>query len=282
MIAFSIFVSGSFTFGSLIADSIEPELLTFYRFLLATLLLGIILRFKKSIHSNHFKKVWRYFLLGAIYSTYFVFMFVALKYTTTVSTAAIFTLLPLFAAIMELLFLRIKPPLLIWLALISSGCGAIWIIFEGSINGLLQFRFEKGEVIFLVGTIVYASYAIIQPKLFKGENIYVTTFGVLAAGSLILAMALILQQTSFKINEISIKTVLVILYLAIFASIVSISCLNYASPRLSAPTVSAYTLLVPFWVILNDFVFFKVSPSLNLVVGVIVIAFGLGMLIYKS
>ena len=258
MIAFSIFVSGSFTFGSLIADSIEPELLTFYRFLLATLLLGIILRFKKSIHSNHFKKVWRYFLLGAIYSTYFVFMFVALKYTTTVSTAAIFTLLPLFAAIMELLFLRIKPPLLIWLALISSGCGAIWIIFEGSINGLLQFRFEKGEAIFLVGTIVYASYAIIQPKLFKGENIYVTTFGVLAAGSLILAMALILQQTSFKINEISIKTVLVILYLAIFASIVSISCLNYASPRLSAPTVSAYTLLVPFWVILNDFVFFKV------------------------
>ncbi len=282
MIAFSIFVSGSFTFGSLIADSIDPELLTFYRFLLATLLLGIILHFKKSIHSSHFKKVWRYFVLGAIYSTYFVFMFVALKYTTTVSTAAIFTLLPLFAAIMERLFLRKKSPLLIWLALISSGCGAIWIIFEGSIIGLLQFRFEKGEAIFLVGTIVYASYAIIQPKLFKGENIYVTTLGVLAAGSIILAISLILQQSSFIVDKITLEVFWVIFYLSIFASIGSISCLNYASPRLSAPVVSAYTLLVPFWVILNDFVFFKIAPNMNMIVGAMLIALGLLILIYRS
>lgn len=282
MIAFSIFVSGSFTFGSLIADSIDPELLTFYRFLLATLLLGIILHFKKSIHSSHFKKVWRYFVLGAIYSTYFVFMFVALKYTTTVSTAAIFTLLPLFAAIMERLFLRKKSPLLIWLALISSGCGAIWIIFEGSIIGLLQFRFEKGEAIFLVGTIVYASYAIIQPKLFKGENIYVTTLGVLAAGSIILAISLILQQSSFIVDKITFEVFWVIFYLSIFASIGSISCLNYASPRLSAPVVSAYTLLVPFWVILNDFVFFKIAPNMNMIVGAMLIALGLLILIYRS
>jgi drug/metabolite transporter (DMT)-like permease len=64
--------------------------------LLATLILGTILLYKKSIHQHHIKKIWRYFVLGAIYSIYFVFMFVALKFTTTVSIAAIFTLLPLF------------------------------------------------------------------------------------------------------------------------------------------------------------------------------------------
>ena len=282
MLAFSIFVSGSFTFGSLIANEINPELLTFYRFLLATIILGVILYFNKSIYSHHLNNIWRYFVLGAIYSIYFVFMFVALRYTTTVSTAAIFTLLPLFAALLDRLFLRKSSPVLSWVALILSGMGALWIIFEGSINELFQFRFEEGEAIFLVGTIFYASYAIIQPKLFKGENIYVTTLGVLAAGSIILAISLILQQSSFIVDKITFEVLWVIFYLAIFASIGSISCLNYASPRLSAPVVSAYTLLVPFWVILNDFVFFKIAPNMNMIVGVMLIAFGLLILIYRS
>ena len=209
-------------------------------------------------------------------------MFVALKYTTTVSTAAIFTLLPLFAALLERLFLKKSSPALIWAAFSLSGMGALWIIFEGSINGLLQFRFEEGEAIFLLGTICYASYAIIQPKLFKGENIYVTTLGVLAAGSIILALSLILQQSSFVVHKITFEVFLVIFYLAIFASIGSITCLNYASPRLSAPVVSAYTLLVPFWVILNDFVFFKIAPNMNMIVGAMLIAFGLLILFYRS
>ena len=282
MLAFSIFVSGSFTFGSLIANEINPELLTFYRFLLATIILGVILYFNKSIYSHHLNNIWRYFVLGAIYSIYFVFMFVALRYTTTVSTAAIFTLLPLFAALLERLFLRKSSPVLIWVALILSGMGALWIIFEGSINELFQFRFEEGEAIFLVGTIFYASYAIIQPKLFKGENIYVTTLGVLAAGSIILAISLILQQSSFIVHKITFEVFWVIFYLAIFASIGSITCLNYASPRLSAPVVSAYTLLVPLWVILNDFVFFKIAPNMSMTVGAMLIAFGLLILIYRS
>ena len=50
---------------------------------------------------------------------------------------------------------------------------------------------------------------------------------------------------------------------------------NYASPRLSAPVVSAYTLLVPLWVILNDFVFFKIAPNMNMIMGAMLIAFGL-------
>ena len=208
-------------------------------------------------------------------------MFIALKFTTTVSIAAIFTLLPLFAAILERLFLRKYSPFLIWFALIVSGYGAVWIIFEGSLSELLQFRFEKGEAIFLIGTIFYASYAIMFPKLFHGENIYVVTLGVLAAGSVILAISLIFQQIPITFNNITFEIAWVILYLAIFASIGSISCLNYASPRLSAPIVSADTLLVPFWVILNDFIFFKIEPNMNLVVGAMLIAFGLGVLIYK-
>ena len=150
MLAFSVFVSGSFTFGNLIADQIHPELLTFFRFLLATFILGTILHFKKSISQHHFKKIWRYFVLGAIYSIYFVFMFIALKFTTTVSIAAIFTLLPLFAAILERLFLRKYSPLLIWFALIISGCGAVWIYLKDRSANFYNSGLKRARLFFLL------------------------------------------------------------------------------------------------------------------------------------
>ena len=56
MLAFSIFVSGSFTFGNLIADQIHPELLTFFRFLLATFILGTILHCKKKYPPTSYQK----------------------------------------------------------------------------------------------------------------------------------------------------------------------------------------------------------------------------------
>jgi len=40
MLLFSLFVAGSFIFGKIFAEIIEPELLTFYRFLLGALILG--------------------------------------------------------------------------------------------------------------------------------------------------------------------------------------------------------------------------------------------------
>ena len=90
-------------------------------------------------------------------------MFIVLKFRTTVSIAAIFSL---FVAILERLFLRKYSPLLIWIAVFFSGCGAVWIIFDELPRGLLQFQFEKVEAMFLIGTIFYAFYAIMFPKLF--------------------------------------------------------------------------------------------------------------------
>ena len=275
MLAFSIFVSGSFTFGSLIANEISPELLTFYRFLLATIILGVILYFNKRIYAHHLKNIWRYFVLGAIYSIYFVFMFVALKYTTTVSTAAIFTLLPLFAALLERLFLKKSSPVLIWAALILSGMGALWIIFEGSINGLFQFRFEKGEAIFLVGTICYASYAIIQPKLFEGENIYVTTLGVLAAGSIILALSLILQQSSFVVHQITFEVFLVIFYLAIFASIAAYFAWNKGVYLIGPNRAGLFLHFIPVFAAIWAITFLNESFAIFHIVGVFFIITGI-------
>lgn len=282
MLLFSLFVAGSFVFGKLYAELIEPELLTFYRFLLGAVILGSYLIFSKRLSSDLIFKPWRYFILGGIYSIYFVFMFIALRYTSTISTSAIFALMPFATLVLDSLIFNKKSHFLIWLALCISSLGALYIIFDGSLSNALNFRLDFGELIFLIGTIVYSSYALVQPRLNFGENILTTTFGVLIAGTVILTFFIIVQDINFIPKNTSIGLIFLIIYLAIFASIGTIVCLNFASSRLPGTNVMAYSLLIPFWVlIVESTTKDSLAPNYTYI-GIIPIGLGLLMLYRNS
>ena len=252
MFLFSLFVTGSFIFGKLYAEVIEPELLTFYRFLFGALILGSYLVYSKNLSRSILIRPWRYLVLGGIYSVYFVFMFIALRYTSTISTSAIFALMPFSTLILDSLLFNKKSKPLIWLALGLSSFGALFIVFDGSLQNALKFKMDYGELIFLIGTIVYSSYALLQPRLNNSEHLLITTFGVLIAGTLIVGSTLVIQGESFTPDTISLGLILLVIYLAIFASIGTILCLNYASNKIPGTNVMAYSLLIPFWVLLVE------------------------------
>ena len=252
MFLFSLFVTGSFIFGKLYAEIIEPELLTFYRFLFGALILGSYLVYSKNLSRSILFRPWRYLVLGGIYSVYFVFMFIALRYTSTISTSAIFALMPFSTLILDSLLFNKKSKPLIWLALGLSSFGALFIVFDGSLQNALKFKMDYGELIFLIGTIVYSSYALLQPRLNNSEHLLITTFGVLIAGTLIVGSTLVIQGESFTPDTISLGLILLAIYLAIFASIGTILCLNYASNKIPGTNVMAYSLLIPFWVLLVE------------------------------
>ena len=252
MFLFSLFVTGSFIFGKLYAEVIEPELLTFYRFLFGALILGSYLVYSKNLSRSILFRPWRYLVLGGIYSVYFVFMFIALRYTSTISTSAIFALMPFSTLILDSLLFNKKSKPLIWLALGLSSFGALFIVFDGSLQNALKFKMDYGELIFLIGTIVYSSYALLQPRLNNSEHLLITTFGVLIGGTLIVGLTLVIQGESFTPDTISLGLIFLVIYLAIFASIGTILCLNYASNKIPGTNVMAYSLLIPFWVLLVE------------------------------
>jgi drug/metabolite transporter (DMT)-like permease len=281
MLLFSLFVTGSFIFGKIFAETIQPELLTFFRFLLGALILGAYLSYTSKLSGAVLIRPWRYFVLGGIYSIYFVFMFIALRHTSTISTSAIFALMPFSTLILDSLLFNKKSKPLIWLALGLSSFGALFIIFDGSLHNALNFKLDYGELIFLIGTIVYSSYALLQPRLNNGENLLITTFGVLTAGTFILGSTLVIQDISFIPETISMGLIFLIIYLAIFASIGTILCLNFASNKIPGTNVMAYSLLIPFWVLLvESFGKDGLVPAYTYV-GIIPIGLGL-LVLYRN
>lgn len=208
-------------------------------------------------------------------------MFIALRHTSTISTSAIFALMPFSTLILDSLFFNKKSKTLIWLALGLSSFGALFIVFDGSIHNALNFKLDYGELIFLIGTIVYSTYALFQPRLNNGENLLITTFGVLTAGTVILGLTLVIQDKNFTPDTIPIGLIFLVIYLAIFASIGTILCLNYASNKIPGTNVMAYSLLIPFWVLLvESFAKDGLAPAYTYI-GIVPIGLGL-LILYRN
>lgn len=104
MFAFAMAISGSFALGKRAAPHLDPAALNAIRFVLAGVLLAPVVL--PRLRREHLRAPWRYAVLGGIFACYFFLMFVALRLTDPVSTAAVFTLTPLMSAVFAWFLLR--------------------------------------------------------------------------------------------------------------------------------------------------------------------------------
>lgn len=279
MLAFSALVAGSFSLGGLAAPSIDPGALAVVRFLLAGALVGAAAATATGIPRQAWVAPWRYLVLGALMGIYFVLMFEGLKTAAPVSAAAVFTLTPLMAAGFGWLFLRQRLTGRMAVALAIGGCGALWVIFRADLRALLALHIGKGEVIYLVGCLAHAAYTPLVRKLNRGEPAVVFTFGMMLGG---LAVLMIYAWPALLATDWAALPGIVwvtLVYVAVAASAMTFVLLQYASLRLPAAKVMAYTYLVPSWVILWEIALHAATPPGLVLVGVVLTMLALGLLL---
>jgi drug/metabolite transporter (DMT)-like permease len=268
MLAFSVLVAGSFSFGSLIANQIDPVALTAARFVLAGVVIGTAAALGPGLRPAHFRAPWRYLLLGSAFAVYFVLMFEGLKTAPPVSSAAVFTLTPILSGVFGWLLLRQVTTPRMALALAIGGVGALWVIFRAELGTLLAFDIGRGEAIFFVGVVAHAAYTPLVRKLSRGEPTLVFTFGMILAALLVLGVygAPAIAATDWA--ALPLQVWLVLGYLAFCASSMTFVLLQYAALRLPAAKVMAYTYLTPSFVIGWEIVLGNGAPRGLVLVGV--------------
>lgn len=279
MLAFSALVAGSFSLGRLAAPLIAPEALTVVRFLLAGALVGCAAFATTGIRRQALQAPWRYLVLGGLLAIYFVLMFYGLKTADAVSAAAVFTLTPLMSAFFGWLLLRQHLTGRMALALILGAAGALWVIFRADLAAFLRFHVGRGEFIYFWGCMAHAAYTPMVRRLNRGEPAVVFTFGMMLAGLLILSVwgAPAVLATDWAALPSVVWVALI--YLAVAASAMTFVLLQFATLRLPAAKVMAYTYLVPAWVILWEIALHGSWPRPLLLVGVALTALGLILLL---
>lgn len=282
MLLFSALVAGSNSFGKMIAGDIDPAALTAIRFMLAGVLLSAGLAATGRLKPSHYHSPWRYLPLGGAYATFFVLMFHALKLTDPVSTGAIFTLMPFFAALMGWAVSGQRSTALVWGALTLGATGALWVVFGGSLGAALRFELGRGEAYFIIGTAAHAAYAVLVPYLRRGEPVYAVTLGVAVSGALILTLLFWEQLAATPWASLPMRVWLVLFYLAVFAGIGTFSLVTLAAQRLSPAKVTAYTYLTPFWVVLIEMALGNAVPEISVLLGGVPILIALVLLFAET
>ena len=279
MLTFSALVAGSFSLGAMAAPLIDPMALTSARFLLAGMLVGLVAFATTGIRRSAMAAPWRYLVLGSLLAAYFVLMFQGLKTAEPVSTAAVFTLTPIMAAGFAWVTLRQRLTPRMALALIVGAVGALWVIFRADPARLLSLHVGQGEAIYFAGCVAHALYAPLVRKLNRGEPAVVFTFGMMVAGWLILTLAgwQPIRETDWA--HLPAIVWLTLIYIAVAASAATFVLLQFATMRLPAAKVMAYTYLVPSWVILWEIALGRPAPPFAILGGVTLSVLALALLI---
>ena len=272
MVAFSALVAGSFSFGGRIANQIDPMALTAVRFVLATLVVGVIAVATGQFTRAALRASWRYLLLGGLFGSYFVLMFEGLKTAHPVSTAAGFAWL-----IMGQVTNRRMA-----VALLFGAIGALWVIFRGNFAAFLAFDVGIGEMIFFVGCVAHALYIPLVPRLNRGEGVFAFALGTMVGGAALVGVFGASRIGATDWSALPVLVWAVLSYLVIFASVASVSLIQFASMRLKAAKVMAYTYLIPTWVILWELVLAGDVPPLVMGPGVGLTILALVMLLREG
>ena len=282
MLLFSLLVSGSFVLGSIIANLISPELVTFLRFLIAFIAISILILYQSKFCFLKYLSIGRSLILGALISIYFITMFEGLKTASSTSMAVVFTLTPLLAGFFDLIFSNRVMSKKVWITVVVAAIGALWIIFDGNIQNFINFKVGYGEKLFFIGCICHALYAALIPKFNNGEPAIIQTFGTLISGIIILGLFSNKEIIYFSWIDFPVIVLLTILYLAIFATAASFFLIQYSAVRLSSIKVMAYTYAVPIWVVLLQIIFLQQLPNTITFVGAFVILVSLLILLFND
>lgn len=269
MLAFSALVAGSFSLGAIAAPHIDPGVISALRFVIAAVMLWAIVRGTGSDLRRPLRVApWRWLVLGGLMAAYFVFMFEGLKTAAAIPTAAVFTLTPVMAAGFGWLFLHQRLTGRMALALGLGAAGALWVIFRGDIGALLRLEVGRGEVIYFWGCACHAAYTALVRRLNRGESAVVSTFLTMSAGAVVL---LFWSAPALLVTDwVALPAIvwITLAYIAIAATAATSYLVQFASMRLPAAKVMAYTYLVPSWVILWELAIHASLPPALVALGV--------------
>lgn len=204
-------------------DSINPVTMVAYRFLLAAVLMGIVLRLQGKALFNNFSSG---AVLGLVLGMLYVPQTIGLGYTTAANSAFITGLFVVFVPVLSLTILKEKPRRAQWLAVIISLAG-LWLLTGG-----LQ-AINLGDLITLAAAFTYALHILLADRfIHNGGDPYQLTFQqFLVAGAGSLAAVLIFNQ---PLTVDSIGAVWVVIFLAVFPSL-SAFFIQFKAQELTSP-----------------------------------------------
>lgn len=260
-------------------ETIPPLLVTGLRNLIAGLIFLAYLAYSGKLERMDWPRLRRNIIIA--------FMLIVLanglttfaeKYISSGLAALISTLSPLTVLIINLSLGNEKPSLKI-IAGILLGISGMYLIYQNNLADLFNPEYRLGIGAILVAVMMWASGTVYTKRsaVHPGNIIMNLCVQMLFAGLLLLVMQLFISPVDAWQNW-SQRSLVAVIYLALFGSVVGYASYNYALSKLPSTRVSVITYinvvvaLFLGWLILDEQVTLRVIMAAGLIISGVVVA----------
>ena len=245
MIVATGLVATSFPVGAAITGGMDSLVLTLLRFVLAAILFAPFVIWRYGFIMPTFRDLVRYAILSACLVGFFWGMFAALRLTSVLNTATIFSLTPAITAGVATVLLKEKLNSASKIALGTGIVGAVWVIFRGDPYALLSFDIGMGDGIFFMGTIALGFYGPLVKYLHRGEPMAQITFWTLVFGAVWLLFLSAPRLSEVVWSAVPITVYGGIAYLSVFTTMFTFFVFQWSATVIGPTKVMSYTYLNP-------------------------------------
>ncbi|WP_186441059.1 DMT family transporter [Desulfamplus magnetovallimortis] len=238
-------------------NDIHPLSLSFFRWFTALCVIIPIGLKSLSKEWEILKKNWLKMLVLSILSVtlYNTLIYCSAGYTTATNMSLIISATPALTFLLSRIFLGSRESLARTSGMLISLAGMMLIIFKGDIFTLISLKINTGDLITCGAILSWAVYSVLL-RLFR---IDVSPIAFLTA-IIVLGLPFIFPFYLWEYNiygafDITVKNVLILLFLGIFPSILSYLCWNEGVKLAGPNTASMFFYLIPVFASFIAFVF---------------------------
>jgi len=285
MILPPLFWAGNFVVGRAVADQHAPLTLSFYRWLLALLILSPFIikpiwKQRRVIQKN----ILNITVLAILsISAFNSIAYIALQYTSATNATLLNSFIPIFILLISGLFFKESISKKQVLGVFVSLLGVIAIITRLDFGVIAQFKVNIGDLWMIAATLVWALYSVLLKYLRPKELSPLPFLGImLIIGVIALIPVMIINPFNEATMQWNDKMMKALAYIAIFPSIISYLSWNYGIQKLGAAVGGQYIHLMPLFGALMAVLFLGESIRLYHLVGGVCIALGLWLSISRA
>jgi drug/metabolite transporter (DMT)-like permease len=272
----ALFWSGNFVVARAVRDDVDPVFITFVRWLLALLIFMPFVWRELWQSLPAIRREWR--LIAALGLTglalFHPLVFLSVKYTTATNALITLSLAPVAIMLGASLISRAAPSLYQIGGTVISLSGAVVLITQGDVAGIIAAGFNVGDLVMLVAVVVWAVYSLLLRRRPADLSSTVTL-----VASIVPALPILLLFTfaagSTVAMTVSPSLVLAIAYIAIFSTVLSFLFWSYGVAQLGPSRAGQYIHLMPVFGAALAFLFLGEPLSLAQVAGAALVFTGL-------
>lgn len=275
-----VFWGASFIATKIALRDISPSAIILLRLILAVLLLAGIARLSGKSFGINMRFFRNIALLAGIAVFHLWVQVTGLKFTSAANTGWIIGFTPVFMSLTGVLFFKESLNLIKIIGIFISFAGLLLLISKADPSKISLIS-NKGDFMVLASSFTWSIYSAVNKKAATDFSPLMVTLYQFAIMSLLIAPAVLDGPTITHILNMSLDSVLAVVFLGIFCSGIAYVFWAQALQEMESIKVGAFLYVEPFVTVLTAWLFLREDISLLTIISGIIITAGVVLVNYR-